>query len=109
MIQIYIWQLPTSSRRCFRPVNYTEVDLRDYVNVYYRETNETININNCKQFLEELYGQLQIADVLPCTDYHVRSASVSDLILLRDVDHNEVEGYVVDLTGFKKVKVNGLV
>ena len=108
MIQIYIWQLPISNKRCFRPVNYTEVDLRDYVNVYYKDVNEVVNINNCKQFLEELYGSFQVSDEMPI-DYHARSVSVSDLILLRDTDNNKVEGYIVDLTGFNKVKVNGLI
>ena len=43
------------------------------------------------------------------SDYHARSVSVSDLILLKDIDNNKIEGYIVDLTGFKKVKVDGLV
>lgn len=107
MIQVYIWQLPTSNRRCFRPVNYTEVDLRDYVLVYYKEIDRD-SVKNTTQFLEELYGSFQVSDGMPF-DYHARSVSVSDLILLKDIDNNKVEGYIVDLTGFKKVKVDGLV
>ncbi len=105
MIQVYIWQLPTSNRRCFRPVNYTEVDLRDYVLVYYKEIDKD-SIKNTTQFLEELYGSFQVSDEMPF-DYHARSLSISDLILLRDVNNNETNGYVVDLTGFKKVNVLG--
>ena len=107
MIQIYIWQLPICNKKCFRPVNYNEVDLRDYVLVYYKEI-EVDSIKNITQFLEELYGSFQVADEMP-KDYHARSVSISDLILLRDIDNNKVEGYIVDLTGFKKVKVDGLV
>lgn len=106
MIQVYIWQLPISNRRCFRPVNYTEVDLRDYVLVYYKEVNNDL-VKNVVQFLEELYGSFQVSDEMP-GDYYARSVSISDLIILRDADSRENKGYVVDLTGFKEVKVNGL-
>lgn len=106
MTQVYIWQLPTSNRRCFRPVNYAEVDLRDYVHVYYKEVNDDL-VKDTMQFLEELYGSFQVSDEMP-GDYHTRSISVSDLIVLRNVEDHEIKGYVVDLTGFKKVKVNGL-
>ena len=106
MIQIYIWQLPISNKRCFRPVNYTEVDLRDYVLVYYKEVNDDL-VKDTMQFLEELYGSFQVSDEMP-GDYYARSVSVSDLIILRNVEDREIKGYVVDLTGFKKIKVNGL-
>ena len=106
MIQVYIWQLPTSNRRCFRPINYTEVDLRDYVRVYYKEVNNDL-VKNTVQFLEELYGSFQVSDEMP-GDYYARSVSISDLIILRDAESRENKGYVVDLAGFKEVKVNGL-
>lgn len=106
MIQIYIWQLPICNKRCFRPVNYNEVDLRDYVLVYYKEV-EKDSIKNMTQFLEEMYGSFQVTDEMP-KDYHARSMSISDLIFLRDTDNKQSEGYVVDLTGFRKVIVDGV-
>ena len=100
---ITIWQLPITNKLCFRPVNYNSVDIRNYVLVYSFE--EDVDEKDINAYLEELYGRFNINEP---ADYHARSMSISDLILYRNTEKNEYVGYVVDLTGFKKIKVTGL-
>ena len=101
--QIYIWQLPMTNKRCFKPITYDTVDVRDYVAVYHLK--EEIDDKKINEYLEELYGKLQIDEP---KDYHARSMMISDLITYLDTETHEIVGYVVDLIGFKKVKVVGI-
>lgn len=102
MKQIYIWQLPISNKKCFRPVDYDTVEIRDYVLVYQFE--EDFSLKKIKTYLEELYGRLNINEP---SDYHARSMSVSDLITIRE-NNKIIANYVVDLVGFKKIQVKGI-
>lgn len=92
---VYIWQLPVSNPRVFRPVDYDEVKLSDYVLVYHFDDD---NLD-----LEDIYEKLNDAELIPA-DYHARSLSVGDLITIHGTD-NEIRGYVVDIIGFTGVKV----
>ena len=99
MKNVYVWQLPLSNPRCFRPVDYIEVDVRDYVLVYETSTEETIDDN----YLEELFTMLNDNE-----DFRLRSMSASDLIIVQDIeDQHKITGYAVDLVGFKEVEVKG--
>ncbi len=104
MKEIYIWQLPIANKKCFKPVDYNIVDIREYVLVYQLE--EDFSIKKITNFLEELYGRLNINEP---QDFHARSMSTSDLIMIRDRENNKIiANYVVDLVGFKKVEVEGI-
>lgn len=95
----YIWQRPLKDRKCFRfPIDYNEVDLRDYVLVYFFETDTSLR-------LDEIYDLFN--DNIP-EDYHARSLSISDLIMIRinGVPKDECHKfYVVDIQGFKRVEL----
>lgn len=93
-MKYYIWQLPVSNSRCFREVDYEEIDLSDYVFVYVYITEET------EPNLERLF---QILNIEHPDDYYARSLSVSDLIVVKEDNKEEYEYYVVDSIGFKKV------
>ena len=102
MKEVYVWQLPIADKKCFKPVNYDTVNIRDYVLVYQFE--EDFSIKKIKNFLEELYGRLNIDEP---KDFHARSMSISDLITIRE-NNKIIANYVVDLVGFKKVEVKGI-
>lgn len=92
MIVYYIFQLPISNKRKFRPVDYDEVDWRDYVCVYSFEREKEVD-------LEEIYEMLNINHP---ADYHAMSLSISDVIVKHEPQKTTV--YVVDVFGFKEVK-----
>lgn len=92
MIQYYIFQLPVSNPKKFMPVDYDEVDWRDYVCVYFFEREKEMDP-------EEIYEMLNVDHP---TDYHAHSLSISDVIVKRD--GQQTTAYVVDIMGFKEVE-----
>lgn len=92
MIQYYIFQLPVSNPKKFMPVDYDEVDWKDYVCVYSFEQEHEVD-------LELIYEKLNIDHP---ADFHAMSLSISDVILKRD--GQKTTAYVVDVFGFKEVK-----
>ena len=99
-VTIYIWQRPIKDKLNEMFVDYDEVSLNEFVLVYI--TKKIISFRNIEDYLEDLY--VELSNDYP-KDYYARSLGTSDLIMIRDPIHDKTENYVVNIQGFKKVKV----
>ena len=94
MFYYSIFQLPASNKRCFRPVDYDEINLGNYVHVWKMKSSEKVD-------LEDIFELLNLNHP---RDYHARSLSVSDVVMVRNTQTNSRKVYVVASFGFKEVK-----
>ena len=100
-VNVYIWQRPMKDKLNTMVADYDEVELKDFVMVYY--TKKMVDFKKINDMLDALY--VQLSNDYP-DDYHARSLGASDLIMIRDPESGKVINYIVDLVGFKEVKVN---
>lgn len=100
MFEYSIWQMPWNKKTLdfMLEMKHDVVDLSEYVLVYSFKSEKELE-------LEDLFETFNINQPL---DYHARSMSSSDLIMVRDLKTDITKNYVVEMFGFSEVKLSNL-
>lgn len=100
MFEYSIWQMPWNNKTVnfMLEMKHDVVDLSEYVLVYSFKSDKELE-------LEYLFEMFNINQPL---DYHSRSMSSSDLIMVRNLETDITKNYVVEMFGFSEVELANL-
>ena len=98
MRKFAIWQRPHGDPKRLEPNRTGEVQIGDFVHVYNFEESEDFTLEDAYQLL---------ADSQP-KDYHARAIGIGDLIIVKDSEACDFQGFLVNMIGFQLVKVKGV-
>jgi len=97
MFEYSIWQMPWNNKTVnfMLEMKHDVVDLSEYVLVYSFESDTELE-------LEDLFEMFNINQP---SDYHARSMTSSDLIMVRNLETDITKNYVVEMFGFSNVSL----